>query len=135
MCLGQLFNVYCGTIAVILGFAMGVLGALGRRWVSKELVWTWLKILPYPAGYCMSLFPFARLTRQMFFYHYIIPNVFAMLTFVQLVDLTGLSARIRTCLLTYAQVGTALAFYFWQPWTYGGPLEDFHVRLWNHKWA
>jgi dolichyl-phosphate-mannose--protein O-mannosyl transferase len=103
--------------------------------LGEELMWNWTRIMAYAIGYCCSLFPFAKMTRQLFFYHYIIPNLFGMFTFVALIDLLLVKfPRFKAGALTYVQVLTALAFFFWSVWTYGIEMQDFDIRLWNSKW-
>jgi dolichyl-phosphate-mannose--protein O-mannosyl transferase len=73
--------------------------------------------------------------RQIFFYHYIIPNIFGMMTWVAGLDLLlKRFERAKAMVLTYSQIGTVLAFYFWSVWTYGISMEDFDIRLWNKRW-
>jgi dolichyl-phosphate-mannose--protein O-mannosyl transferase len=131
MCQGQVFNVYAGTLAVIMYLGMVV----GVKWWGVEFWRDWLRGIAFPVGYCCSLFPFATITRTLFFYHYIIPNIFGMLTFVEVIDvLLRRWQRVKAAVLTYAQILTVIAFFFWSVWTYGIPMEDFDIRLWNKKW-
>jgi dolichyl-phosphate-mannose-protein mannosyltransferase len=135
MCQGQVFNVYCGTLSVIGCGVLGIIGALFWKRLSSELIWKWFRVLVFPIGYCSSLFPFAAIRRTLFFYHYIIPNIFGMLSFVGAVDLLmNQLPRAKAVILTYAQVLTGVAFFFWSVWTYGIPMEDFDIRLWTRKW-
>jgi dolichyl-phosphate-mannose--protein O-mannosyl transferase len=131
MCQGQVVNVYCGTLSVIV---CALLPAV-FFWTSREFREDWARISAFPLAYCASLFPFALMQRQIFFYHYIIPNIFGMLTWVAGVDVLMKKAEyIKGMALAYSQIGTALAFFFWSVWTYGIKMEDFDIRLWNKRW-
>jgi dolichyl-phosphate-mannose--protein O-mannosyl transferase len=135
MCQGQVFNVYCGTLSVIGCFVLAVIAGLFWRKLPAKLLWNFVRVMAFPIGYCSSLFPFAAITRGLFFYHYIIPNIFGMLTWVSAVDLLMEEwPRAKAVVLTYTQVLTGLAFFFWAVWSYGIPMEDFDIRLWTKKW-
>ncbi|OHT09246.1 Dolichyl-phosphate-mannose-protein mannosyltransferase [Tritrichomonas foetus] len=134
MCMGQVVNVYCGTLSVIFVclFFFVVLFYKKLDWNLKIKYW-----LPasFAFGYCASYFPFSLIKRAAFFYHYIIPIIFGIITFVATVEnLLYKHQTMKAFILVYAQIFTVLAFFFWAPWTYGYPMEDFDVRLWYYKW-
>jgi dolichyl-phosphate-mannose--protein O-mannosyl transferase len=131
MCQGHVFNVYCETLAVIAFFLLPV----GYRWASKQLVWVWVETAAFPMASCASLFPFALMRRQIFFYHYIISHLFGMITCVAVLDrFLAQFERIEGMVLAYSQILAVLTFYFWLVWTYGIQKEDFDIRLWNKLW-
>jgi dolichyl-phosphate-mannose--protein O-mannosyl transferase len=131
MCQGQVFNVYARTLAVIMYIGMLV----GVKWWDAEFWRDWLRGVVFPVAYCCSLFPFATMTRTFFFYHYLIPNIFGMLTFIEMIEVfLRRWQRVKAVLLTYAQILTVITFYFWSVWSYGIPMEHFDIRLWNKKW-
>ncbi|KAK8894078.1 hypothetical protein M9Y10_022510 [Tritrichomonas musculus] len=135
MCHGQAFNVYAGTLTVIFIFTFGIFCLIFSKKVPHDIKVNWWLPASFAFGYCASYFPFAFIKRAMFFYHYIIPIIFGIITFTTTVDNLLINHQvIRAIILTSAQIITAIAFFFWSPWTYGIPMEDFDIRLWNKKW-
>jgi dolichyl-phosphate-mannose--protein O-mannosyl transferase len=131
ICMGQVVNVYCGTLAVIACALM----PFAFRWAPRGFAEDWARIAAFPFAYCASLFPFALVGRPMFFYHYIMPNIFAMTTCAAAVDVfLRRVERIKGMVLAYCQIGAALAFFFWSVWTYGMQTDDFEIRVWNKRW-
>lgn len=135
MCQGQPFNVYAGTLSVIFVFLFGFVLIIFQKKICHEIKIYWWIPASFAFGYCASYFPFAFIKRAMFFYHYIIPIIFGIITFVTALDNLLINHQIiKAAILTLAQIVSALAFFFWSPWTYGISMQDFDIRLWNKKW-
>lgn len=131
-CHGQPFNVYCATLSVILNVGGG-LYHISKRRLGFHGLHMWMRTLCFALAYCASLFPFILVGRVVFFYHYIISNIFGMVNFVAMLDFY-VPRRYGKTALTVVLVLTSVAFLFWAPFTYGLPIANPQSRLLFKSW-
>lgn len=136
MCMGQVFNVYAGTISVILCILLGMLSLIGKKFDHDNII-RWLHTFIYVVGYLSSLLPFALIKRALFYYHYIIPTIFGIMAFTSLVELYIRNYYLRVMAFVVACGLTTAAYIYWSPFAYALPIDfpkDFWPRVWNQKW-
>ena len=137
MCMGQVFNVYTGTLSVIFVVLYGMLCLIPTKItkISNDIKFKWAIPALFVFGYCSSLFPFVLIKRTTFFYHYIISLIFGIIVYCMVIDILFKNHKvIKGFIFTLSQVLTIVALIFWSPWVYGYYIKNFNVRLWTVKW-
>jgi dolichyl-phosphate-mannose-protein mannosyltransferase len=106
------------------------------------LHWFWIgafngkrvTVLLMLVGYWASYLPFALVPRTTFYYHYIIPALFASLATAALLDqienrfVVGFLGTIMTLMAVFGLV-------FWGPFVYGITVNDIESRVWMKDWG
>jgi dolichyl-phosphate-mannose--protein O-mannosyl transferase len=90
-------------------------------------------VLLMVVGFWASYLPFALVPRTTFFYHYIIPSIFAAMATAAFLDQferrfwVGFGGAVLGMLAVFGLV-------FWGPLAYGLPVRDFRERVWMKRW-
>ena len=127
-CLIQPFNVLVGTISIIIQIVLLLSFKLLNDKYKKKFIFVSI----FSVGYICSYLPFCLIPRILFIYHYIIPLIFGILTFVAFID-TFVENKYKTFILQISQFLTIFALIYWSPICYGYP-SDYKSKQWSTKW-
>ncbi|OHT00171.1 Dolichyl-phosphate-mannose-protein mannosyltransferase [Tritrichomonas foetus] len=121
-CVGNIFVNYIGFIGVLFGL-----------FAFKKP--NWIKGMRFIVGYFMSYLPFFLVPRTMFLYHYIIPLMFAAMSFGVTLDLY-FPPFWKGLVVSIALLLAAFGFFFWSPLVYATQLEaeSRNIRILNKAW-
>jgi dolichyl-phosphate-mannose--protein O-mannosyl transferase len=120
VCLGNAFVYYLA----FLGVLVVVLGC-GRK---KSLQGVKLAI-----GWAVSYFPFWRVPRSMYLYHYLIPLMFGCMCTGAALDI-WLPDVVKGALAVFLCFLALVGFWIWSPMSYGTPHLDEDIIIWTQNW-
>ena len=88
-------------------------------------------------GWAVSYFPFLRIPRTMFHYHYLVPLMFAVMNLFSLVDVSFKNKpKCRGYFCTLLIVLDVLCYLFFAPMIYGNPCPNcWSTRIWSKRWV
>jgi dolichyl-phosphate-mannose--protein O-mannosyl transferase len=108
----------------------------GTGWKFSPTPYTWIALY-LVLGWSANLFPWVKVTRCIFLYHYMGSSVFSGLALAWLVDrwLHRDRTQYRSASVTIIFL-VLLAFVFWLPIYLGVPLpvQSYHLRMWFRSW-
>ena len=95
----------------------------------KNLLWC--------LGWGVSYFPFLRIPRTMFHYHYLVPLMFAVMNLFTLIDVSFKNnPKGRGYVVTLLAILDILCFLYFSPIIYGTPCPDCpYSRTWLKRWT
>ena len=87
-------------------------------------------------GWAVSYFPFLRIPRTMFHYHYLVPLMFAVMNLYALIDCMFRNNRkAKGYVVTLILILNVLCFFFFTPLIYGTSCPNcMSTRIWNNRW-
>jgi dolichyl-phosphate-mannose-protein mannosyltransferase len=110
-----------GIALVVPAFAARVAG-----WQNALLLWSW----------AVSYFPFLRIPRTLFHYHYLVPLMFAALNLAALIDRVITDRTARAAIASTIIILIVLCFVFFGPWIYAIECPDCdRTRHWLKAWT
>ena len=92
------------------------------------------KLIIWPVGYYASLFPFALIKRVIFIYHYLIPLIFGIFSFIALLEVLFCNKKaFRACIFVTLIVAVFGQYLFYAPFCYGLSNYKWSIRKWYQK--
>ena len=145
ICIGNIFVYYLSFFGVILVVLYGFIYSFrvfGSTFIpnlpflrnfSNKM---WIKAMKFVVGYFASYLPFFLVPRTLFLYHYLIPLMFASISFGASVDLFCFSPIVKGIFCSISLIVVVFGFFFWSPFVYSTSLskDERELRIWNSAW-
>jgi dolichyl-phosphate-mannose--protein O-mannosyl transferase len=104
-----------------------ILAAVGYFAGNSDLT----QLVIWPVGYFGSWLPFALVPRVLFVYHYLLPLIFGVFSFVIAIDvILGSHRTAKTCFFAIWCLLSLGSWIFFAPWCYAMEGYDWGIRAW-----